>query len=204
MKQNDLNRFLEFIPSGARNHVQSIILQENILLHLSPSRKTKWGHFKALRNGTGTPEISINRDLSPPAFLLTFIHEWAHFLIWKSRIKCLPHGLEWKVCYRDAMQPLLNTSVFEPNLLEVTKRFLNNPTANITASPELYALLRDGSESEITVDQIQIGSQFLFRGKIYVRAEKRRTRIRCVLVENKKSYLFRYNTPVDPLQNNNH
>ncbi|MEO0404387.1 MAG: hypothetical protein AAF193_05915, partial [Bacteroidota bacterium] len=141
MKTNDLYLLLTHFPEGSKAQIQELISGETIRFHLSPSRKTKWGHFKAYRDGSGIPEISINKNLAPPAFLLTFIHEWAHFLIWKSRIKCAPHGLEWKICYRDAMRPFLNATVFDNNMLAVVMRYLNNPTANITASPELYALL---------------------------------------------------------------
>ena len=201
-RQQTLNRnvqtLLSCIPEHAHDETLKLLNTHEVTLHFSKSRLTKWGHFKASRLGIGTPQISLNLDLSPQAMLLTFVHEWAHLLVWRSGKRVPPHGALWKVCFRDAMLPFLNEQNFPNGLLPKVNQYLRNPTAAITSAPELYHALVNKEENTCLVSDIPFGETFMFRKKQYTRLEKRRTRYRCKQSSNNRQYLFQETTPVSP------
>ncbi|MGB1032419.1 MAG: hypothetical protein ACPGWM_07380 [Flavobacteriales bacterium] len=178
-----------------------MIAGHQVNIKLSRSRQSKWGDFKAMRNGTGTPDISVNSDLTPPAFLITFVHEWAHYMVWKNHSSAKAHGIEWKTNFISLMSPFLNEHCFEKQLLPVVKTYFNNPSAAISSAPALYHALAPPSDSQVAVQELKIGDHFSFRGKLYKRLEKRRTRIKCELVGQKKIYLFSQNALVQAQPN---
>ena len=189
---------LDKIPPTARQEVLKLFNSHAVSLHFSKARLTKWGHFKASRSGGGIPQISLNIDLSPQAMLLTFVHEWAHLLVWKTGKKVAPHGALWKICFRDTMIPFLNENNFQNSLLPKIDRYLRNPSAAITSAPELYNALIEKQDSTCLVSEIPFGGTFVFRNKQYKRFEKKRTRFRCTQSLTNKQYLFQEATPVYP------
>ncbi len=64
------------VPAAAHPRLQRIVGAYSGRIRLAAPRKSKWGDF---RWQAGQPsQISINRDLSPEAFLITLLHEFAH------------------------------------------------------------------------------------------------------------------------------
>ena len=195
--------FLSHFPKPAVHLILEMIGDHEVHIKLARPRQSKWGDFKALRNGSGTPSITVNSNLNPPAFLITFVHEWSHFMVWKNFSSAKAHGIEWKTAFIQLINPFLNELCFDPHLLPTVKAYFNNPSAAISAAPALYSALSPRSENEVPVHEIQIGSNFSFRGNVYKRLEKRRTRIKCELVGQKRIYLFSQNALVRAEINSN-
>jgi len=76
--------------------VYNIITENDFYFKISKKRCSKYGDFKPSLNGRAT--ITVNNDLDKDHFLVTFLHEYAHFNVWK-KIKNLqnPHGELWKL-----------------------------------------------------------------------------------------------------------
>ena len=193
--------FLSHFPNPAQELVLEMIEDQNVNIKLARARQSKWGDFKAMKNGTGTPSITVNKDLSPPAFLITFVHEWAHYVVWKTFKSAKAHGIEWKSTFIKLMNPFLTESCFEEKLLPVVKSYFNNPCAAISSAPALYYALAPPTAFQVPVQELSIGDLFSFRGKLYKRLEKQRTRIKCELVGQKRIYLFSQNALVEAQAN---
>ncbi|WP_332912412.1 SprT-like domain-containing protein [Algoriphagus boritolerans] len=76
-------------------------------------RSSKLGDFR-YRKDRKIQTITINSDLNPFQFLLTFIHEVAHLHTFEKFGNSLtPHGNEWKKEFQSLMSPLLTNSIFQ-------------------------------------------------------------------------------------------
>ena len=102
---------------------------------LSKARKGKYGDYKFVANSKQTHQISVNENLNPYSFLLTYIHEVAHLLTFQQyRKKISPHGKEWKRNFQLLMTPLLTEKVFPASILEPLCLYMTNPKA--TSCPD--------------------------------------------------------------------
>lgn len=194
-----LQTFLKRTPEAAHPFTLALMERFPVNLRLSAPRKTKWGDYRyGLRY---TPTVSVNRDLPPPLFLLTFMHEMAHHIVQLdhgSRVSA--HGLEWKNTFRKLMQPLLSPKVFEQDVLIVLVLHMRNPRASLAADPTLHELAVKLMHGEVTlVSDLTTGTLFRFRQRTYIRQETVRKRIRCFCTENERIYLFQPATPVEPI-----
>ena len=89
------NQILNYIPEASTNYLIEILNKENIQILVKKERKTKHGDFRVLKNGKC--QITINSNLNPYRFLITLIHEIAHYRVYKIfEKKVKPHGKEWK------------------------------------------------------------------------------------------------------------
>ena len=110
------NQILNYIPEASTNYLIEILNKENIQILVKKERKTKHGDFRVLKNGKC--QITINSNLNPYRFLITLIHEIAHYRVYKIfEKKVKPHGKEWKDIFKYMMLPLLNPKVFPNNLI---------------------------------------------------------------------------------------
>lgn len=194
-----LEAYLGRIPESAHPFTLALLERFPVRLRLSAPRKTKWGDY---RYGVRfAPMVSVNRDLPPPLFLLTFMHEMAHHIVQLdhgSRVSA--HGTEWKNTFRKLMQPLLSPKVFEKEVLVILAIHMRNPRASLAADQELHALAVKLMHGEIlTVADLEPGVSFRFRSRTYTRQETVRKRIRCFCTENKRIYLFQPATPIERL-----
>ena len=90
------NQILNYIPEASTNYLIEILNKENIQILVKKERKTKHGDFRVLKNGKC--QITINSNLNPYRFLITLIHEIAHYRVYKIfEKKVKPHGKEWKL-----------------------------------------------------------------------------------------------------------
>lgn len=190
--------FRDFVPESSIPLLDTMMEGEPVALKISRSRQSKWGDFRAPYGAYKLSRISVNGDLSKEAFLLTLVHEWAHYKLWKERYRGAPHGDAWKRCFAELMSPFLNESHFSATILPLLKRYFQNPSAAISSSPELYEALlgKKGDDGLKKLNELEVGSKFTFRAKTYERGALRRTRILCLRLDNKKQYLFMANTPV--------
>src|SRR5690606_2481355 len=94
-------------------------------------------NFKVTRSRS-----SKNGDLNPYAFLVTYIHEVAHLVTYKSHSRAaLPHGKEWRSHFRQLMLPMLSDLVFPKDILDPLTNHMRNPRATSSADHRLSAAL---------------------------------------------------------------
>lgn len=184
----------KYLPNASVEEVYKSIVKYKIHLRISKNRTTKLGDYRPAHRGQ-PHRISINHNLNPYAFLITLIHEEAHLIAFENysqRIR--PHGKEWKYCFREIMEPYFGLEVFPYDIEIALKNYLKNPSASSNANLALARTLKkyDTEDSEgIFIEELPDKSLFKIQnGKTYERLEKRRKRIKCMCLDNKKMYLF--------------
>ena len=197
-----VERFTSHLPAGAVPYCVQLCQDYGFQFTVAKARKTKLGDFRALP--TGQTHITVNADLNPYAFLITFIHEVAHAdVLKKSMLKqrklSRPHGKVWQQAFQRLMNPLLCETIFPASILVPLQEYMRKPAASTYANPALIQALRqiDNSEIDRTINEsaiplrdIQEGQLFRFQQKTYVRGTLRRTRVVCKEVSSAKSYVI--------------
>lgn len=183
--------FERFVPKAAVEYCDGLYTQLGFEFKIKKSRQTKLGDFR-YDPRTGKSTITINNDLNPYAFLVTYLHEVAHhltFMEFKGKVK--PHGQEWKNCFKNISSPVLNPETFPPNVLASLTQYFRNPKASSCSDPALFkALQLFDQTSGSTLDSIPPMAKFEFKGKLYRKIEKRRTRWVCEELRSLKRYLI--------------
>ena len=169
---------------------------------LRKSRQSKVGDFTC-KHGQ-TPQITVNNDLHPFLFLITYVHEVAHHHVHQQYgHRAEAHGEEWKNTFRDLLAPVMNPDVFPDNILRGLIRHMFNPKASTFSDPEMTELLRsvDAKWSRATLlSEIPEGSLFGLHGKWFRKGVLQRTRVLCVEVKTKRKFLVPADMPVENAQ----
>jgi len=197
-----LDKIQKFLPPDFVPFVEDLICDKNDLeIQIAKPRYSKWGDF---RNLNSHYLITVNSNLNPYQFLLTLLHEYAHYLTRKKHgtgIK--PHGKEWKEEFRQILHQLLKTDKLPYELSQAIIHYAINPRASVNSDGNLRSVLeRYSGQQQIesaTLDKLKEGEKFIFNGRIFERLEKRRKLIKCRDIKKDKYYLFQPHTIVKKL-----
>ncbi len=187
--------FDQYLPATAVIYGRQLWQQYQFQFRVSKPRRTRLGDFKALPDGA--LHISVNADLNPYSFLLTYIHEVAHAVVHrqtqaaKQRTRPKPHGPQWRLAFQELMQPVLTEAVYPLGILEPLRDYMSQPAATSFAHPDLVNALRQADQKpvgQVLLQDVPEGQTFWFAKKTFVRGTFRRTRIVCKEVVSGKSY----------------
>jgi SprT protein len=178
------------LPANSVAYCLHLWHEQPFSFKISRTRSSCFGNY-IFRNGQH--KITVNHDLNIYAFLVTYIHEIAHQRAWlnKGRKKIEPHGKEWKKSFQDLMNPILNSSVFPKNLLIPLSQYMQNPAASSVSFAPLFEALRSFDSEADTgtlLSEVTDNQWFEFRGNIFQKLEKRRTRVLCLEKKSKRRY----------------
>ena len=194
-------QYLEFIPVSAKPSVLELLANDHLTVKVKRERKTRHGDYRALPNGKH--QITINSNLNSYRFLITLIHEIAHFEAYNKYGRSIkPHGKEWKHTFQHLMLPFIRPEIFPNELLPLLARHFKNPKASSDTDTHLaYALKQfDESNDKTYVFELPLNQTFkLYNGRVFKRGNKRRKRYDCVEVNSGKLYLFNPNAEVEVL-----
>jgi SprT protein len=199
---NEKEILAEYLPVEAVELVYHWIVRYKIHLKITRNRRTRLGDYRP----PGTKpyhRISVNHNLNPYAFLITFVHELAHLKTFKKYgHNRQPHGKEWKSCYRQLMEEVMNNKIFPTELAVAVQNHLQKVRASSSADIELTrALGRYDEQRETHVEDLKEGSLFLFHThRKFEVLSKARTRYKCRELATNKVYLFHALTPVEPVE----
>lgn len=187
----------KYIPQEASKEVDELVQNHPFELKIKNNRKTKHGDFRT--SPSGILKISINKDLNKYRFLITLIHEIAHLVAHKNFGNKKPHGLEWKMTFKNLMLPFLNDTIFPSEILSPLANYLINPKARTDADLNLSLALRqyDEKTDKKLIFEIETGMLFEHNSRIYRKGVKRRTRHECTEIKTNKKYLFQQNAEVN-------
>ena len=76
------SNYRDYIPEASISHVDSLMLNYGIDLKIVNQRQTKHGDFR--RSPSGKMQITVNNNLNPEQFIITLIHEIAHYVTFKN------------------------------------------------------------------------------------------------------------------------
>jgi hypothetical protein len=192
---------IDFIPTDSQQMVTDLLAIDNLNVKIKNERKTRHGDYRQLPNGKH--QITVNSNLNPYRFLITLLHEIAHFEAYKNHGRFIkPHGKEWKQTFQHLMLPFLRPEVFPADLLPILAKHFKNPKASSDTDTQLALALKQFNEpnGKTYVFELPLGQSFkLYNGKVFKRGEKRRKRFECVEVKTGKLYLFNPNAEVEQL-----
>lgn len=195
------NTLQSYIPESAIPKVLELLAHDHLVVKVKNERKTRHGDYKRLPNGKH--QITVNSNLNLYRFLITLIHEIAHFEAYKEYGRFIkPHGIEWKRTFQRLMLPFLNPEIFPNDLLPLLAKHFKNPKASSDTDVSLALALKqfDETNDKTLVFEIPLGKTFkLYNGKIFVKGKQRRKRFECVEVKSGKLYLFNPNAEVELL-----
>ncbi|HEY9167952.1 MAG TPA: SprT-like domain-containing protein [Lutibacter sp.] len=191
-----------YIPENSVELVEEILINHPIQIIIVNNRLTKHGDFKRKRNGDF--QITLNNTLNRYQFLLTLVHELAHWVTFKKHKRVKPHGKEWKQNFQLLMLPFLQPTIFPSQLLPHLANYLKNPKASTGADVNLTRELNEYNEKsgKSFIFELETGSFFSYNNKAFKKGVKRRTRFECVEMASKKVYLFNPNAEVEALKSN--
>ena len=193
------SKLQDFISPQALNHVLELLKHDNLLVKIKNERKTRHGDYRRLPNGKH--QITVNSNLNQYRFLVTLIHEIAHFEAYTTYGKFIkPHGIEWKRTFQHLMLPFLNPQIFPENLLPLLARHFKNPKASSDSDANLALALKkyDEPTNKTYIFEIPHGGIFkLYNNKVFKMGLKRVKRFECVEISTGKLYLFNPNAEVE-------
>jgi len=193
-----LDSLQDFIPEASYDQVNALLSHDNLEVKVKQERQTRHGDYRRLP--TGKHQITINSNLNPYRFLITLIHEVAHFETYKSygrQIK--PHGPEWKSVFQHLMLVFLRPEVFPSDVLPLLASHFKNPKASSDSDAVLALKLKqyDPPNGKIFIFEVPIGSTFRLRnGKLFRKGPKRRTRFEGTELATGRLYVFNPNAEV--------
>ncbi|WP_111709461.1 SprT-like domain-containing protein [Lutibacter citreus] len=196
-----IEKLSKYIPQNAKVPLNEILIKHPLEIKIVNERATKHGDFK--RTSNHKFQITINNNLNHYQFLLTLIHEIAHFVTFKKYNKVKPHGIEWKISFQHLMLPFITPTIFPIELLPLLANYLKNPKASTGSDVNLtYALKQfDDNSGKCFIFELSNGHNFIYNGKTYKKIKLRRTRIECIELKSNKVYLFNQNAEIESIFN---
>ena len=189
----------DFIPNAALDQVSKLLLHDNLVVKIKKERKTRHGDYRRLPNGKH--QITINSNLNSYRFLITLVHEIAHFEAYTTYGKFIkPHGSEWKSIFQHLMLPFIRPEVFPNDVLPLLAMHFKNPKASSDSDPVLSLKLKqyDPPNGKTFIFEVPEGSTFrLYNGKVFRKGPKRRTRFECTELASGRLYVFNPNAEVE-------
>jgi SprT protein len=198
------NPLQDYISLNAIPQVLKLLEHDNLVVKIKNERKTRHGDYMRLPNGKH--QITINSNLNEYRFLITLIHEIAHFdsyRIYGRHIK--PHGVEWKKTFQHLMLPFLNPEIFPNNLLPLLAKHFKNPKASSDTDVSLALALKqfDEPNSKTYIFEVPLGRLFkIYNGKVFKMGQKRTKRFECQEIKTGRLYLFNPNAEVELITKN--
>lgn len=191
------------MPQSASVQVLRLLRHDNLIVKIKNERKTRHGDYKQLPNGKH--QITVNSNLNQYRFLITLIHEIAHFEAYKAYGRFIkPHGVEWKRTFQHLMLPFINPEVFPVEILPLIANHFKNPKASSDTDAKLSLALKqfDAPNDKTFIFEIPTGQHFkLNNGRIFKMKQKRVKRFECLEIKTGRLYLFNPNAEVELIKN---
>ena len=197
MKNTDhlVHTLKKYLPEGAVHQCVEWLVHHRVHLRITKERTSKLGDYQSPWGGKGH-RISVNHNLNPYAFLITFVHEMAHLVAFdKYKRNIAPHGKEWKYEYRELMRPFFHQQLFPADIQEALMKYLHNPAAATCSDHHLLRALKKYDaphRQQLTVEQLPNGAVFILRTRqplILKKGPLQRTRYQCTELRTNRIYL---------------
>ena len=190
---NRIEILRKYLPEKAVQPVNDLVAKHHFQLLITRHRKGKLGDFRPPFNGKPA-RITLNYTLNPYNFLLTFLHELAHYIVWtKHKRRAAPHGTEWKNELKTLQEPFLSADFFPEDILN----HLNSKNQRIYASSssdiQLARTMKSYDKGTKGVLVESLPENAIFRtvdGRRFQKLQKRRKNFFCLCLENQRGYVF--------------
>jgi len=202
MKNKKIDSFFDHFPPKVAEYCFQLWHDYSFDFIVSKSRDSKLGDYRF------SPEkghqVTVNHNLNPFAFLVTYIHEVAHlttYLAYKNKV--LPHGQEWKNEFYQLFEPILDEELLPSELVKVLRVYLKNPAASSTGYQPLVDILKTYDAEPpagIPIHELLEGTSFQLKNLFLIKGKLRRTRYICKEINSGRNYLVAKNAHVFPIE----
>lgn len=201
-KNKKIDSFLDHFPPKVAEYCFNLWHELSFDFIVSKKRDSKLGDFRFAPNKGF--QITVNHNLNPYAFLVTYIHEVAHLVTYqKYKDRVNPHGQEWKDAFLELFEPLLDPELLPDDLVQVLQAYLVNPVATSNGFTPLVEELKKYDPSEepaILLFNLPEGTPFQLKNLRLQKGKLRRTRYICQEVQTGKLYLVAKNAQVQLIE----
>ena len=185
----------KYLPGEAVETCSEWIVSKNIHLKITRERASKYGDYRPMPAGRGH-RITVNHDLNPYSFLVTFVHEVAHLETYtKYSHRHDPHGKEWKHEFRQLLQDFINREIFPGDIKNALLKYIQNPAASSCSDHDLLRALKkydQRSEEVFHLEDLPENSVFsMYQSNsqlVFKKGHKIRTRFQCLELNSKRIY----------------
>lgn len=190
-----------YIPMDAVEHVSGLIRHHGIQLIITGRRASRLGDFRPA-SGKNPHRIKVNGTLNVYEFLLVFLHELAHLIVYEQYgRKVLPHGREWKTTYGALVRHAVGQKLFHPSISDLLMDYSYKVKASGVAGLEVAKVLRNFDRQENAtwhfLDEIDENTIFQTEsGRLFRKEEKIKTRYRCLCLATRRRYLVHQSAKV--------
>lgn len=188
-----------YIPEFAFDQVFQLLSDECLEVVIKKARKTRHGDYRKLKNGRH--QITINSNLNPYRFLVTLLHEIAHYEAYQQHgPKIKPHGKEWKLTFQRLALPFLRPEIFPTQVLPFLAQYFKNPKASSDSDVFLSRSLMefDPPNKKTFIFEVIEGAKFkTHNGKLFRKGKKRRTRYEATELQSGRLYSFSPNAEIE-------
>lgn len=191
-----------YIPEAAIERIIDLIIGYGVHLTITRERSTKHGDFRPMPGKTTGHKITVNHSLNKYAFLITLVHEIAHFDTWiRFGNSVSPHGQEWKFSFKKLMHDFLHESVFPLDVLSVLEIHMSNPSASSSRDVVLMKAIKNyDTEQSILLEELEENQRFrLTNGREFIKGPKERKTFRCFEVPGMQVYRIHALAEVEPV-----
>jgi SprT protein len=185
----------QHLPPGTLHLLRPFVAGYRLVIKIKKARATKFGDYKPLKGKKWDHQITLNNDLNPYSFLVTFLHELAHMYthaLYGGRAK--PHGKLWKKHYASLLHYFMTLGTFPKDLNAALEKHLKGPTASSCSDQDLFIALKKYDKKIkglVLVEHLDEGEHFRWRnGLIFKKAGKLRKRYRCLEVGSRRLWFF--------------
>jgi hypothetical protein len=184
----------KYVPSTSVQYCVDIWVTHRFSFKVTRERRSKLGDYR-FHKKQKNHIITVNGNLNPYGFLITFLHEAAHMIHYELKgNNNPPHGVIWKKIFSELMSPLLSPEVFPKELLIPLKKHMINPKASTYSDPNLAKMIKKYDpfqlQYEFFLEELNVGDRFKLNGSMYEKEKKRRTRSLCRDLHSGKRYLI--------------
>ncbi len=201
-KNRKISSFLDHFPPKVAEYCFNLWDELKFEFVVSKKRDSKLGDFKFAPNKGF--QITVNHNLNPFAFLVTYLHEVAHLITFqRHKNQVNPHGQEWKDAFKELFEPILDPELLPQELVPVLQAYLINPVATSNGFTPLVEALKiydQNQEPAILLFNLPEGEIFQLKNLQLKKGKLRRTRYICQDIHNSKLYLVAKNAQVQPFE----
>lgn len=190
MERKEREIFLKYLPEKSVDYCLDLWQKHHIQFTIAAPRKSIYGNYYSRK---GIHYISVNGNLPPEAFLVTYLHEVAHLEVHLLFRRVSPHGREWQNAFRELLLPMLKQGIFNDEVAQALWLHIENPRASSCSDPVLHGVLMKNAAEDagkVSLHELSPGQTFIFENKIYALKEKRRTRFACISLADGRLFLI--------------
>jgi SprT protein len=186
-----IEKIKKFVPDGTETYVVDLLIQYKVQLKLNKPRSSKFGDYRSPGIDSKHHRITVNKDLNPYNFLITFLHEVAHLTAFeKFRNRIDPHGKEWKAEFKTMLEPIVSHHQLPDDILIAIRKYMHDPSASSCSDAHLMKVLaRYDKDQKLLLEQVPFGALFkLDTGRIFKKGKKLRSWYQCFEQPGNKEY----------------